>query len=215
MTSSPIIAAGMTAILGGMNWRVTVCPPWPDVQPVQHVVVALPLSGRDVRGTLGPARESFPSGHVVVWHDVHPDALGTLDLYDAWVATASDGATLDRALISSRHLPDFGLQNQLTAAGTAVAEAPDAPDAPQLDWRDWLTAREYELVCALSPDVGRKELALRMEITEDGVRYHLRSVLRKTGENSLRDLRLRTPSQIVEFAEARHALEQLALARDA
>ena len=50
------------------------------------------------------------------------------------------------------------------------------------------SAREMEVLAGLRHGLRNKEIAARLQMTEDGVRYHLRNIYRKTGSNNRRDV---------------------------
>ena len=76
---------------------------------------------------------------------------------------------------------DDGLRSRAEATLTLLGQ-------PSTGAAQVFSAREREVLAGLRQGLRNKEIAARLQMTDDGVRYHLRNIYRKTGSNKRRDV---------------------------
>ena len=84
-----------------------------------------------------------------------------------------------------RRLVETGANDGLRSRAEAMLTLLEKPStgAAQI-----FSAREMEVLAGLRHGLRNKEIAARLQMTDDGVRYHLRNIYRKTGSNNRRDV---------------------------
>ena len=84
-----------------------------------------------------------------------------------------------------RRLIETGVNDGLRSRAEAMLTLLEKPStgAAQI-----FSAREKEVLAGLRHGLRNKEIAARLQMTDDGVRYHLRNIYRKTGSNKRRDV---------------------------
>jgi two-component system, NarL family, response regulator YdfI len=66
-------------------------------------------------------------------------------------------------------------------AARSVTEDPQRVPEPRMDGAGELTPREIEVLAMMADGLGNKQIAVRLEISEHTVKYHISSILDKLG----------------------------------
>ena len=99
---------------------------------------------------------------------------------------------VSRALL--RKLIDTDSENDVReAARLVLAELDERPTTSASAF----SARELEVLAGVADGLRNKEIARRLGITDEGVRYHLRNIYRKTGASRR--------GEVVRYAQSRSA----------
>ena len=70
-----------------------------------------------------------------------------------------------------------------------VAESVLPPlDAPAAPTASVFSARELEVLAGIRAGLRNKQIARRLGMTDEGVRYHLKNIYRKTGASGRKDV---------------------------
>jgi DNA-binding NarL/FixJ family response regulator len=172
---TPALQAGLRAMLAGEGLEVVGAAPATPLAPADLVLLAgenPAASARAVAGEEGVAVVALSDDPRL------PGLLRALPLR-GWAVVAPD-ATADelRAAVSAAHqgfvLVPRQLAEQLAGPRMAAAEAP----------AESLTAREAEVLTLLSEGLPNKQIALRLQISEHTVKFHIASIFAKLGAAS-------------------------------
>lgn len=173
---TPALRAGLRAMLAGEGVEVAGEAPAAVVAPGADVVL---VAGDDAGATARAVAGEEGAALVALSEDVRlPGLLRALPLR-GWALVAPDAGPEElRAAVAAaaqglvavpRQLAD-----QLTGPRMAPAEAP----------AESLTAREAEVLTLLSEGLPNKQIALRLQISEHTVKFHIASIFAKLGAAS-------------------------------
>jgi DNA-binding NarL/FixJ family response regulator len=112
----------------------------------------------------------------VIVLSVHMDAAWLQRLFDAGATVAISKAAQPIALATLvRETINGHIYHRLAAVNAAAAPAPESAPADELP----LTARELEILKLVAAGFTNRDIARRLWVTEQTVKFHLRNVYRK------------------------------------
>ena len=172
----PALRAGLRAMLAGEGLQVVGEAPAPALTLTADVVL---LAGEDP-GAAARALAGEEGAAIVVLSDDSrlPGLLRALPL-SGWALVSPDGGPEElRAAVGAAAQGFVAVPRQL--ADQLVAPRPVMLDAST----ESLTPRESEVLTLLSEGLPNKQIALRLQISEHTVKFHIASIFAKLGAAS-------------------------------
>lgn len=172
---TPALRAGLRAMLAGEGLEVVGDAPATPLAPAEVVLIAGEDPGAAARALAGDEGAAV----VALSDDARlPGLLRTMPLR-GWAVVAPDAGPdeLRAAVQAAAHgfvAVPRQLADQLTGPRVAVADTP----------AESLTAREGEVLTLLSEGLPNKQIALRLQISEHTVKFHIASIFAKLGAAS-------------------------------
>jgi len=173
---TPALRAGLRAMLAGEGLQVVGEAPAPALTLAADVVL---LAGEDP-GAAARALAGEEGAAIVVLSDDSrlPGLLRALPL-SGWALVSPDGGPEElRAAVGAAAQGFVAVPRQL--ADQLVAPRPVMLDAST----ESLTPRESEVLTLLSEGLPNKQIALRLQISEHTVKFHIASIFAKLGAAS-------------------------------
>jgi DNA-binding NarL/FixJ family response regulator len=173
---TPALRAGLRAMLAGEGLEVVGDAPAAPLAPAEVLLLAgedLGASARALAGEEGAAVVALSDDARL------PSLLRALPLR-GWAVVAPDAGPDElRAAVHAAAQGFVAVSRQLAdqLVGSRVAAAMDGP-------AENLTAREGEVLTLLSEGLPNKQIALRLQISEHTVKFHIASIFAKLGAAS-------------------------------
>ncbi|MDE3076229.1 MAG: response regulator transcription factor [Chloroflexota bacterium] len=165
---------------------------WPGHVGAERVIVTDLGGADDFMGHLRQLRSDSPGCLIIVWAEALPGHAEATHLYERWVVPTQ---------------PINQLCNAITAAaGRVPARYIDGSrqtvEVEPVHGGEGLTRTELLVIRQFHPSVtlSEKELSLRLNVSVNTVRTHLRRIESKTGVGSLRELQRHTEAALVKLA---------------
>jgi DNA-binding NarL/FixJ family response regulator len=173
---TPALRAGLRAMLAGEGVEVVGDAPAPALGPAADVVL---LAGEDP-GAAARALAGEEGAAIVALSDDPrlPGLLRALPLR-GWALVGADASREElRAAVAAAAQGFVAVPRQLAEQLTGPRPVP--ADGPA----ETLTARESEVLTLLSEGLPNKQIALRLQISEHTVKFHIASIFAKLGAAS-------------------------------
>lgn len=106
------------------------------------------------------------------------NAILSRDATPEEIRLAMQAAEADLVLLHPSSLPGAGRR------GPRLGQSNLIPDHDSVDLVEALTAREHEVLWLASEGLGNKEIAVRLNISDHTVKFHISSILSKLGATS-------------------------------
>ncbi|NWF82150.1 MAG: response regulator transcription factor [Chloroflexi bacterium] len=172
---TPALRAGLQAMLAGEGLEVLGAAPAPPLAALAEVV----LVAGDDPGTAARALAGDEGAALVALSDDErlPGLLRSLPLRGWAIVSPEAGPEELRAAVGAA-------AQGLVALPRAMAEHLSGPRAAAEPLAEPLTTREGEVLSLLSEGLPNKQIALRLQISEHTVKFHIASIFAKLGAAS-------------------------------
>jgi DNA-binding NarL/FixJ family response regulator len=174
---TPALRAGLRAMLAGEGLEVVGdAPAAPVAAPAADVVLA---AGDDPGGTARALAGEEGAAVVALSDDARlPGLLRALPLRGWAIVSPDAGPEELRAAVAAASQGFVAVPRQLADQLTGLRALPAEGPAESL------TAREAEVLTLLSEGLPNKQIALRLQISEHTVKFHIASIFAKLGAAS-------------------------------